>query len=165
MTQAPSSHSYAIIYNIQSLPNPFLVEVHRNTNIHRRDLNVYGQNVIMLPRIMNCICRVILHNQAIMQYKDLLKKCIFNIMTRSTRSIRIGTIEEICLQNIIDYEIKKRIYSKTRGGNARKTAIKEKWKTIHLYCLKEESHMALSFVNDVLRSLTELKYVMNNYAY
>ena len=155
---------YVFIYNTPNFPNPFLVHISRKTKTDLSLVRRYEPNIIFCPTEMNTILNSIFYDKDLFQIRPIVKNGLF-LLLKENSSI---TYREIDLCNVaISLIIKNELFEKenqtqTRSYLTERNNIVKRCKTIRERRLIEEAHIGYSFLLDVIRSLQELKYVIQN---
>jgi hypothetical protein len=169
-----SGRHFAFIVNVKCLPDPFLVEMSRRTKTERKTVEFYEPNVLYCPKEMEPILQAILDDGELFRnHRQVVKQVMVATINRTPNpsSLLFHELQELAVTAIIDSELSKKAFlglhstlsleSRTRSAASRTTKIKTKWKQVWLKRHYEESHLVLTFAENVKRSLRELNYVIH----
>jgi hypothetical protein len=156
-----SSRSFAFIVNREGLPNPFLVEISRRTKALPKDLVFYEPSVYYCPPTMTVILQSILDNQELFeQHQWVVKPAMVSVLEEADGDVLDDEWE---LQKIAVEAIVVAVAEKQSTDE-----IARNRKIILLACcnlqekrLVDEAYLRPTFVEDVKRSLNELKYIVS----
>jgi GTP cyclohydrolase FolE2 len=145
-----SSQSFTFIVNREGLPNPFLVEISRRKKTLPKDVAFYAPSVYYCPLTMTVILQSILDNQEVFeQHRWVVKAAMVSVLEEADGDVLDDEwkLQKIAVEAII-------------------VAVAEKQSTDEIACnlrekrLVDEAYLRPTFVEDVKRSLNELKYIV-----
>ena len=160
-----SSRSFAFIVNREGLPNPFLVEISRRTKTLPKDVAFYEPSVYYCPPTMTVILWSILYNQELFeQHQWVVKAAMVSVLEEADGDVLDDEwkLQKIALEAIVVAVAEKQ----STNEIARNRRI------ILLTCcslrekrLVDEAYLRPTFVEDIKRSLNELKYIVSSRNY
>jgi hypothetical protein len=168
---APSSRDFAFIVNEDAFPNPMLVEISRWTKTEKKNVDFYMPNVIYPPTNMKFILKSVLdHHELFQNHRQAIKEAMVEAIT-SKNEDALGSssaLQNLGVESIIKQEISKVLFT-THNDSTGLVFTRRKehlFNEMLLGCrnlrrkrLRDEHYLRNTFLSDVQRSKSELKYV------
>jgi hypothetical protein len=159
--------SYCLITKGEHLRTPFLAELSRRTGVGENQVAYYQPNVLYLPYgavsvIQSLFCR----QKYFRSYAVVIKKAFVECMESPSSTAPCLSSKEMAFSTAIAAVLEKELHVWMACGQATRSKMMARRKvferTIELrrMRLKEESHLALSFVEDCDRAIGELRFVL-----
>jgi hypothetical protein len=144
--------------NVKYYPDPFLVEMSRRTKLKKMEVGFYEPNVLYCPPEMGPILEAILDEPEFKSLREVVKVAMVSVLKNNDD---YESIYEMAIDAILDSEINRRCYNsvQTRSVKKKIQQIKKQLVTLREKRQAEESHLYISFSDDVKRSLRELNYI------
>jgi hypothetical protein len=174
-----SNRDFAFIENVDSFPSPYLVEMSRRKKIKKKNVNFYKPNVIFTPPKMNFIFKAILDNGPLALFKmhlQVIKETMLEaIVSNNEDTLVNGSIlQTLGVESMVKQDIWIRLNSTGTGSTTAPLTRQKghlfdetlsKWRELRTKRLRDEHHLNCSFLSDMKRSKSELKYVMNKFKF
>jgi hypothetical protein len=172
---AVSNRDFAFIVNVDSFPSPYLVEISRRKKIKKKNVNFFKPNAIFTPPTMNFIFKSIVDNRRLFKnHHQVIKEAMLEAIQCPNQEAlaSAGSLQTIGIECIVKQEISK-VLNATGSATSRApiTCHKEhllndtlsKWRIVRCKRLIDEQHLHCSFISDMKRSKSELKYVIDKF--
>ncbi len=151
-----SGRKFAFIVNQVDLPNPFLVEISRRTKTLPRYVSYYESCVFYCPPTMTIILKSTKTNRNLLLYhQSVVKQSMVTILQEGDLDIieSESQLQTIAVEAIVSVEALM-----TRNKKTKQNLISE-CRKLRAKRVRDEAYLQASFLEDVHRSLTELKYL------
>ena len=151
-----SGRKFAFIVNQVDLPNPFLVEISRRTKTLPRHVAYYEPCVFYCPPTMTIILKSTKTNRNLLLYhQSVVKQSMVTILQEGDLDIieSESQLQTIAVEAIVSVEALM-----TRNKKTKQNLISE-CRKLRAKRVRDEAYLQASFLEDVHRSLTELKYL------
>ena len=172
---AISNRDFAFIVNVDSFPSPYLVEISRRKKIKKKNVNFFKPNAIFTPPAMNFIFKSIVDNRRLFKnHHQVIKEAMLEAIQCPNQEAlaSVGSLQTLGIESIVKQEISK-VLNATGSATIRApiTRRKEllfnetlsKWRKVRRKRLIDEQHLHCSFISDMKRSKSELKYVIDKF--
>ena len=124
----------------------------------------YGSDVVHCPPFMSGILRETLYNPVLFrEHRTVIKKATLSYIKRMDGlECQEGGLLDMIIAAIVDAKIDCLFIkmTTTRAVKKKKETIRNETRKIRTGRLKEEAHLGCSFSQDVVRSVTELNFVL-----
>ena len=151
-----SGRKFAFIVNQVDLPNPFLVEISRGTKTLPRHVAYYEPCMFYCPPTMTIILKSTKTNRNLLRYhRSVVKQSMATVLQEGDHDI-IGNesqLRTIAVEAIVSVEA-----SKTCNNKNKQNLISE-CRKLRAKRVRDEAYLQATFLEDVNRSLMELKYL------
>jgi len=160
-------HQWAFISNHPGLDEFHLIRVRNRLTsevILRHQFN--GRSLIFCPPGMDSILLALQKGNLKQEHARIVQKLVVKIVQHPSSYISWSGENDrekccsICIESIILHEARKQQYSRTRSGGARVARLISEWKLLRENWMKQEQYLQFNFVEDVARSLAELKRII-----
>jgi hypothetical protein len=150
-----SRRKFAFIVNQVELPNPFLAEISRRTKTLPRHVAYYE------PCLFDCPLRmtIILKGSLLRYHRSVVKQSMVTVLQEADPDI-IGSesqLRTIAVEAIVSVEAWK-----TRNKRTRKQDLISECRKLRAKQVRDEAYLQATFLEDVNRSLTELKFLASS---
>jgi hypothetical protein len=150
-----SGRKFAFIVNQVELPNPFLVEISRRTKTLPRHVAYYE------PCVFYCLptMTIILKSSLLRYHRSVVKQSMVTVLQEADPDI-IGSesqLRTIAVEAIVSVEAWK-----TRNKRTRKQDLISECRKLRAKQVRDEAYLQATFLEDVNRSLTELKFLASS---
>jgi hypothetical protein len=132
----PRSDGFAFIVDRHSLPSPYLVHMSCMSKTTKKNLDFFKPNVIYLPRTMNFILKLLLHDDKLLNlHRQVLKEAMLEAMTSNndealSRSAILQTL--LGVESVVKQEIPRVLHAVplTRRNDHKLNKIMSNWRKL-----------------------------------
>ena len=145
--------SYAFLLDLPSYPKVLMLEVSNRTKIDKMMLRFFGNKVVYVPKIMECLLVRRLDEET----QRFLEVAMVNLIQRGVEN-EYKHIHESLIDSIIRQKISNKFKYASRSNSKIMKNVYFSFQNFRCRRMEEESHLPMIFYQDLQRSLGELKY-------